>query len=76
MPRRLYIVSVYRPDLLDEVIRAIGVARDTEIFIDRRVGERREPVRAASEATRRADRRHLDIASTLRTDGFAVVELE
>ena len=73
MNRTLYIFSVYRPDLLDEFVHAMGVRRDTEVFLDRRVGERRHPERAESEDSRRLDRRVRNIDEAIRTQGFAVV---
>ena len=75
MNRTLYIVSVYRPDLLDELIHAVGVSHNTQVFMDRRMGERRSPERAGSEASRRLDRRTQDVETALRTEGFAVVTL-
>jgi hypothetical protein len=75
MKRTLLIVSVYRPDLLMEVRQRFAVARDVEVIVDRRVGERRAPARAESEASRRADRRRAAVDRALREHGFAVVRV-
>ena len=76
MNRTLYIVSVYRPDLLDELLHAVGVSHNTQVFLDRRIGERRSPERFEAEAARRLDRRSRDVEKALRTEGFAVVTLK
>ena len=34
MARRLYIVSAYRPDLMDELVMNLGLSADTQVFID------------------------------------------
>jgi hypothetical protein len=76
MRARLCIVSPYRPDVFDEALHAIvnmGAAAQVEVFFDRRIGERRNPGRAASDDSCRADRRRLSIEDELRRDGFAIV---
>ncbi|HEY3093942.1 MAG TPA: hypothetical protein VGJ52_12620 [Vicinamibacterales bacterium] len=67
----LLIVSVYRPDVYEEALGAIGAARDVSLVLDRRVGERRR--RAADETSRRLDRRRLHLDEQLQTDGWAFV---
>ena len=69
----LLIVSVYRPDIYENALRSIGVARDLIIVLDRRVGERRTRRRTAAERSRAADRRRIDIDDQLRTSGWAFV---
>ena len=71
----LFIVSVYRPDLYEEALGAVGVARDVEVVLDRRVGERRGPTRRQDDAAHR-DRRRMGIAEQLRTDGWVLVTAE
>jgi len=76
MRARLCIVSPYRPDVFDEALHAVvdmGAAAQVNVFFDRRVGERRNPERAASDESRRADRRRLSIEDELRREGFAIV---
>ena len=75
MNRTLYIISVYRPDLLEEFVHAMGVSRNSEVIMDRRVGERRYRDRAESEESRRLERRVHHVDETLRKDGFAVVRV-
>lgn len=67
------IVSVYRPDMLAPAKRALQTHPDIEVVVDRRVGERRRPERAASAETRARERRHFDIDSLLKTHGYAIV---
>ena len=69
----LLIVSVYRPDIYDDALRSIGVARDLMIVLDRRVGERRQRHRATGERSVPDDRRRIDIDDQLRTSGWAFV---
>ena len=76
MKRTLCIISVYRPDLFDEAVQAMGVSRSTEVVMDRRVGERRQPERAESEESRLRERRRLSVEQALREDGFAVVAVD
>jgi hypothetical protein len=66
----LLIISVYRPDMYEDAVKSIGVARDVVVILDRRVGERRRSDRAMGEASRRRDRRRLPIDDQLRTDGW------
>ena len=73
MTPSLFIVSVYRPDLYAAALAAIGVARDVEVVLDRRVGERRSSERAEDDVN---DRRRLEIDERLRTDGWALVSAE
>ena len=68
----LLIVSVYRPDLYEDALRSIGVARDLIIVLDRRVGDRRQQPRTTSTSITR-DRRRIDIDDQLRTSGWAFV---
>jgi hypothetical protein len=73
MARRLYIVSPYRPELMDQLVINLGLSEDTQVFIDRRHGERRAGVRAGRPDPN--DRRRSHIDGALREHGFAVVEL-
>jgi hypothetical protein len=75
MSPALFIVSVYRPDLYEAALRAVGVATDIEVIIDRRVGERRGPERAADHLSD-TDRRRLEIDEHLRTQGWALIAAE
>lgn len=70
MTSGLLIISVYRPDMYEDAVRAIGVARDVVVLPDRRVGERRASPRAATSSS---DRRRLAIDDQLRADGWAFV---
>jgi len=69
----LLIVSVYRPDIYEDALRSIGVARDLIIVLDRRFGERRQRVRPTGESAAAVDRRRIDIDDQLRTSGWAFV---
>jgi hypothetical protein len=69
----LFIVSVYRPDLYDAALAAVGLARDVEVVLDRRVGERRRPERPAQDDADLNDRRRLWVDEQLRIDGWALV---
>jgi hypothetical protein len=61
----LLIISVYRPDLYEDALRAIGVASDVTVVLDRRVSERRRRVRTDDDRRRRA------VADQLRAHGWA-----
>ena len=67
----LLIVSVYRPDLYEDALGAIGLARDVTVVLDRRVGERRR--RALDATARYLDRRRLHLDEQLQTEGWAFV---
>ena len=69
----LVIISVYRPDLLEEARHRFRDHDHVEVVLDRRVGERRRPERIETEAARASDRRRELINEQLRTDGFAIV---
>jgi hypothetical protein len=69
----LCIISVYRPDLLERAVHALGTVPDVEVIMDRRVGERRASVRANSEETRLKDRRRRNVEERLLAQGFAIV---
>ena len=71
----LFIVSVYRPDLYEEALGAVGVARDVEVVLDRRVGERRGPARRQDDSAQ-GDRRRMAIGEQLRADGWVLVTAE
>jgi acetyl/propionyl-CoA carboxylase alpha subunit len=68
--------SVYRPDLYDAALAAVGLARDVEVVLDRRVGERRGPGRQTQDDADLNDRRRLLIEEQLRVDGWALVSGE
>jgi hypothetical protein len=72
----LFIVSVYRPDLYEAALAAVGCADDIEVVLDRRVGERRGPHRRPAGQTAADDRRRMEIEEQLRTDGWALVAAE
>jgi hypothetical protein len=72
MKSTICIISVYRPDLMEEAIQSLGTAGNVQVIMDRRMGERRRIPRTASNGAR-GDRRHLDIEERLRTQGFAIV---
>ena len=76
MTPSLFIVSVYRPDLYDAALAAVGLARDVEVVLDRRVGERRGPGRQTQDDADLNDRRRLLIEEQLRVDGCALVSGE
>ena len=65
------IISVYRPHLLEPATRdASGGVR---VVMDRRVGERRRPERAESDAWRLRARRGYRTDVQVRTHGFVIV---
>jgi len=74
MAKRLYIVSVYRPELLDGLLLHLGASPDAQVVLDRRHGERRR--RSPVGKSRRAERRRASVDRALREQGFAIVELE
>ena len=76
MTPSLFIVSVYRPDLYEAALAAVGFARDVEVVLDRRVGERRGPEREAQGDPDLNDRRRLLIEEQLRADGWALVSAD
>ena len=61
----------YRPDIYDEARHALSLGQNIEVIVDRRIGERRSAPREDSR-----DRRCCSIEDELRTQGFAIVELE
>jgi len=76
MTPSLFIVSVYRPDLYNAALEAVGLARDVEVVLDRRVGERRRPERELVESADINERRRLLIDEQLRADGWALVSAD
>jgi hypothetical protein len=72
----LFIVSVYRPDLYEAALAAVGVARDVEVVLDRRIGERRHPERPRQDDADLNDRRRMMIDEQLRLDGCALVSAD
>jgi hypothetical protein len=72
----LCIISVYRPDLMERAIHALGVVGNVQVIMDRRIGERRAPARSNSDETRLKDRRRRNIEERLRTQGFAIVSAD
>jgi hypothetical protein len=72
----LLIVSVYRPDLYDDAVRSIGVARDVEVVMDRRFGERRSEGRVTTDDEARKERRRMQIDEQLRTEGCVLIRGE
>ena len=73
-PSSLFIVSVYRPDLYEAALAAVGLARDVEVVLDRRVGQRRGPDRRHDDLGN--DRRRLMIDEHLRLDGCALISAD
>lgn len=76
MTPSLFIVSVYRPDLYDAALAAVGLGRDVEVVLDRRVGERRRPGRPEGDDADLNERRRLRLEEQLRADGWALVSAE
>jgi hypothetical protein len=76
MTPALFIVSVYRPDLYEAALGAVGAAQDIEVVLDRRVGERRGPARQADASSSENERRRMAIEEQLRTQGWALVAAE
>ena len=76
MTPALFIVSVYRPDVYDAALGAVGLARDVEVVLDRRVGERRGLARPAEVDADLHERRRLRIEEQLRDNGWALVAAE
>ena len=75
MSKKLYIVSVYRPELLDGLLLHLGMSADADVVLDRRHGDRRARPRNTVEALR-SERRRESIDRALREHGFAIIELE
>ena len=71
MAYRVCIVSAYRPDVFDEARHALSFGQNIEVIVDRRIGERRSAPRENSR-----DRRYRSIEDELRTEGYAIVEVE
>ena len=61
----LLIISVFRPDLYEDALRAVGVASDFAVVLDRLVCERLRRARADDDRRRRA------VADQLRAHGWA-----
>ena len=76
MAPALFIVSVYRPDLYEAALQAVGFAQDVEVVLDRRVGDRRGPGRPADGSSKDNERRRMAIEERLRTEGWALVAAE
>lgn len=76
MTPALFIVSVYRPDLYEAALQAVGCAQDVNVVLDRRVGERRGPERPVDDASSQSDRRRMAIEDQLRTEGWVLVAAE
>ena len=76
MTPSLFIVSVYRPDLYNAALEAVGLARDVEVVLDRRVGDRRRPGRGLAERADINERRRVLIDEQLRKDGWALVSAD
>ena len=76
MTRSLFIVSVYRPDLYDTALAAVGLAQDVQVVLDRRVGERRGPERPGQTDSDVNERRRSLIDEQLRVDGWALVSAD
>lgn len=74
MAKRLYIVSVYRPELLDGLLLHLGASPDAQVVLDRRHGERRKRPRVGTPPG--AERRGASVDRALREHGFAVIELD
>ena len=70
MPRRICIVSAYRPDVYDDARHALSFGQNIEVIVDRRIGERRASPRDSA-----AERRQRSIEDELRTHGYAIVEV-
>jgi hypothetical protein len=75
MAKKLYIVSVYRPELLDALLLHVGTSADAKVILDRRHGERRTAPRRTAGAAQ-SERRRTSINRALREQGFAIVELD
>lgn len=76
MTPALFIVSVYRPDLYEAALQAVGCAQDVQVVLDRRVGERRGPERSVDDDASQNDRRRMAIEEQLRTEGWVLVAAE
>ena len=71
MAHRICIVSAYRPDVFDDARHGLSFGQNIEVIVDRRIGERRSAPRGNS-----FDRRGRSIEDELRTEGYAIVEVE
>ena len=69
----LFIVARTRLDRFEELCQYFAGWRDVRIVLDRREGERREPLTRVGVERRRAERRHR-LEPSLKKLGWAVVD--
>jgi len=76
LPRLLFIVSTRRSDLYAKLTIALGGEPNVEVYLDRRLGQRRSISVGAPTDRRRADRRQrAAIDAEIRDRGWVVVKV-
>jgi hypothetical protein len=76
LPRLLFIVSTRRSDLYAKLTIALAGEPNVEVYLDRRLGQRRSIAVGAPSDRRRADRRQRGaLDAEIRDRGWAVVKV-
>ena len=76
LPRLLFIVSTRRSDLYAKLTIALAGEPNVEVYLDRRLGQRRSIAVGAPTDRRRADRRQRGaLDAEIRDRGWAVVKV-
>ena len=76
LPRLLFIVSTRRSDLYAKLTIALAGEPNVDVYLDRRLGQRRSIAVGAPTDRRRADRRQRDVIDAeIRDRGWAVVKV-
>jgi hypothetical protein len=71
--RRLVIVARDEVDLYSSIVDELAADPLTEVIFDRRFGQRRRALAQHVPERRRSDRRRVDVATLLNSQGYAVV---
>ena len=72
--RRLIIVARDEMDLYRSIVADLSADPLTDVIFDRRLGQRRRPLAQRVPERRRSDRRRVDIAALLNSQGYAIVD--
>ncbi len=76
LPRLLFIVSTRRSDLYAKLTMALGGEPNVEVYLDRRLGQRRSLAIGAATDRRRVDRRQrAAVDAEIRDRGWVVVKV-
>ncbi len=77
MARRLLcVVAREQPDLYDILSQRFSGIPEVHVILDRRRGERRQPVQSSEPERRRADRRFQWTDAVLRAHGLVIIRQE